>query len=467
MTRTKRLKAVFAVFAAIAVGLVMLVGSSIPAFASTGTPQNPGKISITSPDNVGNDVENTYTIYKIFDATTDGSHTAYKRLSGKDTVPSGFTADENGYITASKTDELTAEQISAIADYVTSASLTAAGTVKITGPNTTVQSEDLEPGYYYITTTTGTAVIVNSNQTTTIKDKNVLSTVVKSSGTEYSEDAKKAIQAVGQNQSFTSQITKKHGAGHIVYHDTMTNMTFNSPSLTVKVNGSDVAITNYTVSNATNDAGFTVTFDDSYIKGLDDDTVITLNYTAKITSDALQTDPAQNKAWLTLDNTNKTTEQTVDVYNAKLTVTKVNGDSEALTGAKFKLKNNEGKYYTVTGEGTSKVVSFGEEASATEVAADGGASHNVATFEGLPAGEYTLIESTVPSGYTKAADKTITVSGSTYTEENLSQKETVENTAGGTLPSTGGIGTYVFYAVGAALIAGAVSMMIRRKKQNA
>jgi LPXTG-motif cell wall-anchored protein len=301
--------------------------------------------------------------------------------------------------------------------------------------------------------------MVNSNQTTPIKDKNELSTVDKVAGSEYSADAKKAIQAVGNDQPFTVQITKKHGTSHIVFNDTMTNMTYNS-DLTVTVRGQTVAAgdTTYNVTPATGNAGLTVKFDDSYIQGLDDNTVITLNYTAKITSEALQTDPAKNSASLTLDNGNTTTTSDVEVYNGKITVTKTDGKKQPLEGAGFKLKNSEGKYYTLT----NGVVSFTDNG--TEVMADDTDSKNVAVFAGLPAGTYTLEESTVPAGYNKADDQTITITAGVYTVENLSKTATVVNNAGSTLPSTGGMGTTIFYVLGAALVIGAGVVLVTRKR---
>lgn len=452
----------------------MVLGmSGLTAFAAAtaSTPADKGTITITTPDNTDVGTTNTYKIYKIFGATVsnDGRNTAYKLLDGygDSNVPTGFTA-ANGYVTKAPND-LNAEA-SALADYVTKNKLQPVDTKTITGKGS-VTSDALDPGYYYITTTTGSAVIVNANSNQTIKDKNELSTVDKVAGSEYSASAKKAIQAVGNDQPFTVQITKKHGAGHIVFNDTMTNMTYNE-DLTVTVDGQTVAAgtDTYSVTPATENSGLTVTFTDGYVKNLKDDAVITLKYTAKITSDALQTNPATNTASLTLDNNNTTKSTNVEIYNGKLTVTKTDDNSQPLEGAGFKLKNADGKYYKytpATATDPAKVEFVEGEANGTEVLANNGANKNVAIFAGLPAGNYTLIESKVPAGYNKASDvKNLRVElpNDEDAKVDLNQAQTIVNVKGTVLPSTGGIGTTIFYVLGAALVIGAGVVLVTRRR---
>ena len=90
-----------------------------------------------------------------------------------------------------------------------------------------------------------------------------------------------------------------------------------------------------------------------------------------------------------------------------------------------------------------------------------------AEFKGLKDGTYTLEESTVPEGYNKAADETITIAANDTSEKNLNQTKTIKNESGAVLPSTGGIGTTIFYTVGAILVIGAgVLMFTRRRMAN-
>lgn len=120
-------------------------------------------------------------------------------------------------------------------------------------------------------------------------------------------------------------------------------------------------------------------------------------------------------------------------------------------------------------------------------------NNGVLHFDGLAAGEYTITEVVAPNGYnlleepiiitigcevpeevTEENDKaswsyiTTDNDGSTVanvgTDENGRIRLTVENNAGTLLPSTGGIGTTIFYAAGIILMAGAVFFIVRRKR---
>ena len=85
----KKMKKIFALL----IAMVMVLGMSTSVFAAAGTPGT-GTITITPPDNATG--ENTYKIYKVFDATVNATTgaVAYKLLDGcEDTdVPTGFTA---------------------------------------------------------------------------------------------------------------------------------------------------------------------------------------------------------------------------------------------------------------------------------------------------------------------------------------------------------------------------------------
>lgn len=103
-------------------------------------------------------------------------------------------------------------------------------------------------------------------------------------------------------------------------------------------------------------------------------------------------------------------------------------------------------------------------------------------FEGLGAGTYTIKETAVPAGYTKAEDVTVvitfdnstkkftaTVNGTATTADattNLFPVDVV-NVAGNVLPTTGGIGTTLFYIIGGVLVAAAAVLLVTRRRMNA
>ena len=90
----------------------------------------------------------------------------------------------------------------------------------------------------------------------------------------------------------------------------------------------------------------------------------------------------------------------------------------------------------------------------------------VPAFVGLGADTYTLIESTVPGGYNNAGTKTIEIKNNDYNKSNLEQNATVTNNKGNELPSTGGIGTTIFYIIGGILVVGAGVVLITRRRMD-
>lgn len=116
------------------------------------------------------------------------------------------------------------------------------------------------------------------------------------------------------------------------------------------------------------------------------------------------------------------------------------------------------------------------------------------TFKGLDDGEYILTETTTPSGYntidpitfTVKADHTITWDGKNRTGVLTSLNGTeasgkitftangdkselatdVVNKQGSLLPSTGGIGTTIFYVIGGILMVGAGVILVSRRRRS-
>ncbi len=110
----------------------------------------------------------------------------------------------------------------------------------------------------------------------------------------------------------------------------------------------------------------------------------------------------------------------------------------------------------------------------------GGNDHS-ATFAGLKPGTYTITETGAPVGYNKiTAPIEVTIqfsdvqphkfyiSGTTPAGVELQDDGTItitiENKSGAVLPSTGGIGTTIFYVAGIVLVLGAAAIIIARRK---
>ena len=458
---------------AILMSLVLMLSLAVPAMAAETTKVAgvTGSASITVnlpevPENATAD--NTYKIYKVFDATTSGDNISYKLVSGKTTAPAGFSVDTAGNVTyagGAEVKELTAADISAIAGYVTEGDLVATVTTTATDKSFTV--DGLPYGYYYITTTTGSVVTINSTKPDAIvSDKNEIPTLDKkiTGASSVDQDGKKALAQVGTSVEYTVTIEVKKGAINYEFHDKMSAGLLYKNDVKVFIGETEVSSDKYTKNTATGDT-ITIQFKNEWIKTLAVGTDIVVKYSATITSDALHTDPAKNTAWLEYgdtNSTNKTPVKETEVYNAKFTVTKKDGDGKSLAGAGFVIKNSVGKYYKLTDNVVTWVDSID---AATEYISD--ATGAVPAFTGLANGTYTLVEKTVPAGYNKADDSTFTIAEHDYTADNLQQATDVVNNAGSILPETGGMGTTIFYAVGGVMVAAAVVLLITKKRMSA
>jgi len=425
----------------------------------------------------------TYTFYRVFDAAISSAGVSYKVISGH-TLPENdyFTVDAQGNVSATanaktSSGELTANAIAWLKNNAATvgvqektASLTAGATaqddLEVTG---------LTPGYYYITTTTGTVVSAHTSSGTTVKDKNPPTEVNKTitGVTDGSIDAaaKNALAQVGTTVNYNAAVEIANGARNYVFTDKMSDgLTLDPASIEVYLEETKVASGFGTLdTTATNDYTFKITFSDEWLTENVGKT-INVKYSATVNAGAL-TVPAENPntakiQWGNTDDFLTDTDE-ANVKTAKVKVIKKDGDGKPLEGAGFVLKNSENKYY----KNTSGIVSWVDtEGEATEIfpvqaEADGVKSGDaVDYFTGLANGTYTLIEKTVPAGYNKAADETVTIKEASDAELSLEVEATVTNNAGQELPSTGGIGTTIFYIAGIVMVLGAAAIVIARRK---
>lgn len=228
----------------------------------------------------------------------------------------------------------------------------------------------------------------------------------------------------------------------------------------------------------------------------------------------------------TPDNNNdgvqgETPDQVVKTFVAELELTKIDASTEeVLAGAVFNVKGSQINKVLITGErfvvdeaGTYYLLKDGtyttkaptasteDKYASTEIKYKKEAYSNVSQQEaantdfqvvtdangkikitGLKDGTYTFTEVQAPDGYNKLETPiTITVessiNGTTCTwvknaSENVTVVDgtyqfTVENNSGSTLPETGGIGTTIFYILGALLVVGCGIVLIARRRLTA
>lgn len=291
----------------------------------------------------------------------------------------------------------------------------------------------------------------------------------------------------------------------VIFHDTLSEgITYDKDdeldSVVIKSNGNTYNITDsskYTIDTTDLESqnSFVVNID---VKAcakdagfdLNNGATITVTYTAHLNDEAYVNTAGGstsniNKVYLTYSNNpkdessiGKTPESTpVYVYTYQLNNTK-HQDTEkgpALEGACFRLYSDEactdqsevqlyqkdGFYYPI------KDV-LGKEAVEMKSAANG--TFNV---KGLDAGTYYLKEITPPDGYSacKVIPVTIKADHSRNDLVNLEgsnlTNDIVNIKAGGiTLPSTGGIGTTLFYVVGGGLMVAAIVLLVTKKRME-
>ena len=297
-------------------------------------------------------------------------------------------------------------------------------------------------------------------------------------------------------------------------HDTLSEgLTFNKDSVTVTVGGTQIVNTNggsdkYTLTCPAADEShetFTISFTKTQLKELvkhtDNTTAfgatIVVEYNATLNENALNKDVETNKAYLEYTNdpsdngTKRTPEIIVYVYDFDLAVDKFDGteketaevNSKRLPGATFILYKGEGegnnakKLYYVQDENNKTVTWTETEDKATKFTTD---ANGKATFQGIAAGTYYLHETQAPAGYNSLKDDVkveITAAYNSNGElQNFSaastdngqyiQIQSIANKAGAVLPSTGGIGTTIFYVLGSILALGAAVLLIAKKRMN-
>ncbi len=110
-------------------------------------------------------------------------------------------------------------------------------------------------------------------------------------------------------------------------------------------------------------------------------------------------------------------------------------------------------------------------AATTNIRAEVGKDGKV-TFSGLGVGTYKLEETKVPAGYNKMKDITFSITFNKDSKEFStsgglgSLVATIDNFSGSTLPSTGGIGTTIFYIIGGILVIGAAILLVTKKRMS-
>lgn len=484
----KGLKKVLTGIIAGALALTMTFGAgSVSAKAAETT----GTITVSNTTKGEN-----YTLYKVFDATyVEGSNpvkVSYSiakdaafvtALKGED---SPFTLEEykEGYNVVVKESVKNAKDYeSVVTEFIKNnvASFKAIETKEGNGSALTFTGLDF--GYYYITSSLGAQVTITSAvPSQTVIDKNQTTTVDKQEsvdgGNTWKYQGKGTIeetvptQAVGKvvNYKVTGTVTQYNGDKKVTFlkfTDTMSAGLTPNKDVKVTVDGKEANVDVTYDEQVTTIVLHTVDAAGEFLYA--SNAIYEVTYTATINANAL--DNAQDNTVVLTDNNDSelgTDSTTVKYY--KIGLKKVDESGNALADAHFRLyasQTGNDEIPVVLVESTEDGTNIYRVRTAEEVA------NNVAGVEmvtgksgviyvkGLANGDYYFEETAAPAGYNRLVErKAAKVNNSDVEPTDF----TIVNVTGSILPSTGGVGTTIFYIIGGLLIiAGVAYFMLRRK----
>ncbi|MBM6696863.1 SpaH/EbpB family LPXTG-anchored major pilin [Bifidobacterium pullorum subsp. saeculare] len=470
---------IFAILASIA----MLLPTS--AYAANGTNNDNGSITIKNAE--PGHTYNAYQVLVLESYNTDKGVYSYKANTDwagwLKTQTQYVSVDAQGYVTWKESADAAAFAKAALA-HAKDAKIAAKATQKAPDAAegqrySTVTFQNLNLGYYLVDTTVGTLCSLNTtNPDAVMEEKNDLPGInkeVKEDSTDSWGDENTA--EIGQTVEFQTTISAKPGAESYVLHDVMSaGLTLDPDSIEAAglTKGQNAQSGDYHViaTGLTDGCTFEVVFHQSYLDTITSDTNIVVTYDAVVNENAvIAGDGNSNKTQLKFgeDSDYETTWDETKTYTYKVDVVKTDGSNKVLDGAEFKLYDaktdgNEIPLVKVS-DGVYRFAKDGEPAVGTITTVNGQLE-----IKGFDANTtYWLEETKAPEGYNKLAGRVeiavkeanidATVNGGIWQSGGVH----IVNNTGSELPSTGGIGTAIFYALGGALVLGAIVFLSRKR----
>ena len=466
----KTFKKLFAALLAAALVLAM----AVPAFAVT----NATKGSITISKTVKDE---TYTIYRMFKLDSYNaesntySYTVESDWEGFFKTGAGgnyITLDGQNHPTWTAADENDSTTVAAFAKaalaWAKQKGIQSAGTQEGNGSSITFSNLDL--GYYLVDSSLGALCGLNTtNPDATIKEKNEKPEIKKEVQTSAGDWGSENNAKIGDTVEYKVEIKVADGAQKYTVTDTMSKgLTFNNSSL--KVTANDAVTTDYTLTSTTN--GFTLVLPETYVSTLTKGTTIIVTYNATLNKDAvIDGDGNTNEVTLSYGNHQNTVPSKVTTKSYQFDLVKVDGTTnKLLDGAEFELADGETKLSFVKDTaGNYRVAAAGEDGATTTITVKGGKVN----IYGLAGKTYTLTETKAPDGYNKlVTSETVNLADGSKTHATIVDSVykdggvVVENHAGTVLPSTGGMGTTLFYVIGGGLMVAAVVLLVTKKRME-
>lgn len=462
------MKNLFKKISAILMAAIMVLAMASTAFAAKVTDKYTNKITVT---NLAADVETTLKLYNIIylDQNNAGNQTWQvvewaKKYISEDTVTGNFNITDSAGLKAA-------------AD-----SRNADVTEKETG--TTHEFSNLPIGAYVICASDVKGVyslmVANTydkDGETYMADK-AADVVAKMESYNVTKQTEDKFVHRGQRVNFTvttqmASKTKANGDTLTTFKvvDTSTGLKADSFVLdSVKIAGQKVNVDKTKVTSITgNDGKVTYTVDLSdFISTTDAGTTIEIKYSAIV-----ENDHTYNNSATVNSNTVNYVPGIVNGYTGNVTLEKVDTNGKTLNGAEFQLLKvtpveKEGAEATKTpvnvvrvNDGEYKVALEGETGATTTLVATNG----TLKVTGLDEGDYEFEETKAPTGYKVSSENKAFTITPDETKEVSVDAGVFKNTKLSALPSTGGMGTYLFTIIGVVVMAGAAgAFFISRRK---
>lgn len=467
--------------------LVLAMILSLGAMAVSAAEVKDGVITVTDAQK-----GETYCLYKLFDLSYDQENTPTKFaytytkngaadafLTALQAQESPFaleeiktTVDAGKYNVTLKDGKKDVDVVKFLKD--NAASLPKPQT-KQAGIDGNLVFDQLDHGYYYLTSTSGTLVTLDSNTPTVdVQDKNEAPTLTKLVQEDSNQSwGAKNTASVGETVNFKITIAAKQGAKNYVVQDALpAGMTYNGD---LAVAGA-AAATDYQVN--AQGQNITVTFEKAYLDKIAQNTDIVITYSATVNHSAVIGAAGNvNTAYMTYGASGKTADATTTTYTYGFDLVKTTlvGDPgqeahKLLNGAAFKLydakkggneivliQQADGSYHPLVGQETAA-----DRIDMTQTAK--------VRINGLDNGTYYLEEVQAPAGYNKVKERIEVKIENANLDADVNDTDyngggiEVVNRTGAELPSTGGMGTTMFYVLGAVLVLGAAIALVAKRR---
>lgn len=469
-----------------------------------------------------------YSAYKVFDLTystsDDATNVAYTYTKSgdadeflvalnSDASPFTLTETTEGMYNVALKDGKTATDISTFLDENK-------GLLKpvktVTAADSSLTISDLEYGYYFVTSEVGAVLTIDSTlPNVEVIDKNQKpdwdngdekpgKVIIDANGNKVTENTVNYGDVV--NFSAAINATSYVGDKQVTYYyitDTLAEGFDKAENITVYVNDKQLENTDYTLVQNGNTFQVTVPYKDSYGSNF----VIDVQYSARVNNVAILAEKGNdNTANFTYSTKTPGTptpdpetdpkypdnnEKVTKTYVYALGIVKVDPEGNVLTGAEFSVTDANGDVIWATGSnGVYEYCQEGTTGAVNQFTTD---DKGVLVIKGVKAGKYTVTEKIAPKGYNLLKDSVIveavmkeeyTKTITTYIDENgkvttettgtTKTYETsanvsglvVVNNAGTELPSTGGVGTTLFYVFGGLLVATAGVLLVVKKRMS-